>query len=62
MNAITDLQVTIDKIKEETNHYIPFYAYGDNEAACNMNERLNSIRNLCDYAETVLLSLNLTIV
>ncbi len=40
----------IHKLKEiqlKTLHDIPFYAYGDNEAACAMSNRLEEIEGLC---------------
>lgn len=33
----------LDGIENDANHGIPFYAYGDNEAACDMAHRLESI-------------------
>jgi hypothetical protein len=32
-----------DSIRAESENHIPHYAYGDNEAACDMASRLNSI-------------------
>ncbi len=36
-----------EEIKTASNHQIPLYAYGDNEAACNMDNRLREIHNTC---------------
>lgn len=36
----------LDGIENDANHGIPFYAYGDNEAACDMAHRLESILSL----------------
>jgi len=33
----------LEEIESESAHYIPFYAYGDNEAACEMAGRLDRI-------------------
>lgn len=33
----------LDDIAKTANHQIPFYAYGDNEAACDMSDRLQEI-------------------
>lgn len=34
-------------VAELSDHQIPGYAYGDNEAACDMSARLRKIRDLC---------------
>lgn len=33
----------LEKIGDMTNHGIPFYAYGDNQAACEMADKLEEI-------------------
>jgi len=33
----------LEDIAKTANHQIPFYAYGDNEAACDMDLRLKEI-------------------
>mgnify|MGYP000864561798 CR=1 FL=1 len=40
MNHIPQL---LDKIDALVSHHIPFYAYGDNEAACELASRLEQI-------------------
>jgi len=40
-----DLEL-LTQILELSNHEIPYYAYGDNEAACEMSERLNKITSI----------------
>lgn len=40
---LPDLSDELHSIAELTNHCIPFYAYGDNEAACEMSHRLQEI-------------------
>lgn len=37
----------LDEIAGLANHSIPFYAYGDNQAACEMADLLKKIRRLC---------------
>lgn len=33
----------LEDIAKTADHQIPFYAYGDNEAACDMSDRLQEI-------------------
>lgn len=44
-----------EELKQEiidlTQHYIPFYAYGDNQAACEMAQRLEKIAVLVSQIE-----------
>jgi len=37
------LRELLKEIQELSNHGIPFYAYGDNEAGCKLNYVLNNI-------------------
>lgn len=36
------------EIVKQANHCIPFYAYGDNEVACDMSHRLEEITRLAE--------------
>jgi len=42
-NELIRLEELFEKIKECADHQIPFYAYGDNEAACRMSDYLEKI-------------------
>ena len=48
-SELSDLLDALDSIIETTNHQIPYYAYGDNEAACEMAARLANIRSELTY-------------
>lgn len=39
------------QILELTEHNIPFYAYGDNEAACELSRRLNEVASMVSQVE-----------
>lgn len=37
-------------VKRASDHQLPYYAYGDNEAACEMSSRLSTIGSFADEA------------
>lgn len=43
----------IDMIKQICNHNIPYYAYGNNEAGCDMAGRLQQIIQLADILKSI---------
>jgi hypothetical protein len=43
-----ELKNILSEIESICNHYIPYYAYGDNEAACDMHRRLNNIKKIIE--------------
>ena len=43
----------ISMIKQICNHNIPFYAYGNNEAACDLANRLQQIIQLADILQSI---------
>ncbi len=55
MDKITILH-KLEEIWSKTDHNIPFYAYGDNEAACALADRLEQINGLCqDLTEMIII-------
>ena len=38
----------LEEIKTLTAHNIPYYGYGDNEAACELADRLSKIYKICE--------------
>lgn len=42
-HTITNLCDRLNFIFKMANHHIPYYAYGDNEAACDLAHRLQQI-------------------
>ncbi len=49
--TVEDLKERFDQIYKLSRHFIPVYAYGDNEAACEMAARLRNIEDLADIEE-----------
>lgn len=43
------LLYALNMIIEMTDHQIPYYAYGDNQAACEMAQRLADIKTQAEY-------------
>ena len=43
IEELREVKDALDEISKASKHEIPHYAYGDNEAACDMASRLNSI-------------------
>jgi hypothetical protein len=41
---VRELTEALDEIAHDAQHNIPYYAYGDNQAACEMADRLSRIR------------------
>ena len=37
---------SLEGIDDQTHHFIPYYTYGNNEAACEMSHRLDKINEL----------------
>ncbi|MBK9067306.1 MAG: hypothetical protein IPL76_10565 [Gemmatimonadetes bacterium] len=45
------MEEALGEIERKAAHFIPFYAYGDNEAACDMSDRLSEIAALAGRKE-----------
>lgn len=41
---------SLEEIDKQTHHFIPYYAYGDNEAACEMSHRIDKINESAQEA------------
>lgn len=52
--ATKELLKLCDQIQAEANHNIPYYAYGDNEAACDFSHRLHAILTMGDELKRLL--------
>ncbi|KKM64656.1 hypothetical protein LCGC14_1499240 [marine sediment metagenome] len=39
------MEAMLNEIMQTADHQIPYYAYGDNQAACDMSHRLETIYN-----------------
>ena len=49
--TVEDLKERLEQIYELSRHFIPVYAYGDNQAACEMAGRLHKIEGPADIEE-----------
>lgn len=48
---LADLSDRLEEIETHADHQIPYYAFGDNEAGCNMSSRLATILHIANELE-----------